>query len=345
MVKTLVLGDVHISNKDARLREAQAQCIKKIYDKEKPDEVIQLGDFLDFRKPSPEALLTAKSIIDYWRKASDVYILRGNHCASTKADDGVTAMTLFDSPPNQKLLPYLRDREQKVKVITHTWFDYRTKRAFIPHYENEEKIIKDLKDCPRDYTVFGHFGYFGCLNSVGDHDFNININSFRNDTILGHIHRQNERTFTSDGEEKSILILGTPYTTNFGESGKSNYYAIIKDGETTLHEIDHGPRHLMLKNSEVLERVDEINDKNYLTYLRIILEAGETKVNLGDLCPASIDIKYSSAFDEEEVSEYKPSRDLFRLNDVVIVDYINSANSSIEKNRLMEGYNLLKYED
>jgi len=344
-MRTLVLGDIHISNKDASLRDAQEKCIKKIYDKEKPDDVIQLGDFLDFRKPSPEALLTAKSIIDHWRKASDVYILRGNHCASTKADDGVTAMSLFDSPPNQKLLPYSRDREQKVKVITHTWFDYRTKRAFIPHYENEEKIIKDLKDCLRDYTVFGHFGYFGCLNSVGDHDFNININSFRNDTILGHIHRQNQRTFTSDGEEKSLLILGTPYTTNFGESGKDNFYAIIEDGETTLHKIDHGPRHLMLKNSEVLERADEINDSNYHTYLRIILEAGETQVNLDNITPHSIDIKYSPAFDEEVVSDYIPTRDLFRINDVIIGDYIDSANSSIERDKLLGGYNLLKYED
>ena len=336
-MRTLVLGDIHVSNKDAALRKAQEKCIKRIYDKEQPDEVIQLGDFLDFRKPSPEALLTAKSIIDYWRRKSDVYIIRGNHCASTKADDGTTAMSLFDSPAYGAL--------HKVKIISHTWFDHKAKRAFIPHYENEEHIIQHLADCPRDYTVFGHFGYFGCLNSVGDHDFDININSFRNDTILGHIHRQDQRTFRVGEEEKSILILGTPYTTNFGESGKDNYYAIIEDGKTTLHKIDHGPRHLMMRNIEVLDRANEINDQNYHTYLRIILEAGETQVNLEDITPHSVDIKYSAAFDEEVVSDYKPTRDLFRLNDVVIGDYIDSANVSIDKDKLLEGYNLLKYED
>jgi DNA repair exonuclease SbcCD nuclease subunit len=330
-MRTLVLGDVHISNKNAALREAQEKCIKKIYDKEKPDEVIQLGDFLDFRKPSPEALLTAKSIIDHWSKSSSVFILRGNHCASTKADDGVTAMSLFE--------------RAKVKIITHTWYDGSTKRAFIPHYENEEKIKEDLQKCPAGYTVFGHFGYFGCLNSVGDHDFNININSFGNNTILGHIHRQNERRFVSNGEDRSVLILGTPYTINFGESGKDNYYAIIDNGETTLHKIKHGPRHLAIKNSAVQSRIKEINNKNYYTFLRIILEAGETKANLDNIRPASIDIKYSPAFDEELVSDYSPCSDLFRLNDVIIEDYINSANSSIEKDKLMEGYNLLKYED
>ena len=89
-MRTLVLGDIHVSNKDAALRVAQEECVKNIYDKEKPDEVIQLGDFLDFRKPSPEALLSAKRMIDHWKGRSRVTILRGNHCASTKADDGVT---------------------------------------------------------------------------------------------------------------------------------------------------------------------------------------------------------------------------------------------------------------
>jgi|TARA_R100001163_G_scaffold65536_1_gene63139 predicted phosphodiesterase len=344
-MRTLVLGDIHISNKDASLREAQEKCVKKIYDDVKPDEVIQLGDFLDFRKPSPEALLSAKRMVDHWRASSDVYIIRGNHCASTKADDGVTAMTLLERNTTQEILPHPRNRTYRVKIITHTWYDHRTKRAFIPHYENEERIKKDLASVPKHYTVFGHFGYFGCLNSVGDHDFNININSFRSDTILGHIHRQNQRTFTSDGEEKSLLILGTPYTTNFGEAGKENYYAVLEKGETTLHQINHGPRHLLLRNSEVQERIEEINDPNYHTFLRVILEPGETQTHLENIQAASVDIKYSAAFNEEQVSDFKPSRELFRVNDVVIEDYINSANSSIEKNRLLEGYNLLKYED
>ena len=333
MVKTLILGDIHVSNKDASLRLAQEKCIKKIYDKEQPDEVIQLGDFLDFRKPSPEALLTAKSMIDHWKERSSVVILRGNHCASTKADDGVTALSVFDS------------RSTEVKIVTQTWYDHHTKRAFIPHYENEERIKKALAGVPKEYIVFGHFGYFGCLNSVGDHDFDININAFRNNTILGHIHRQNKRTFTVDGEEKQILILGTPYTTNFGESGKDNYYATIEDGETALHKIDYGPRHLLLNNCDVEQSLDLINDISYHTILRIVLQPGETQANLEGVTAASINIKYAPAFDEETLSNYKPNRDLFRLNDIVIGDYIESANSVIGRDKLMEGYNLLKYED
>jgi len=330
-MRTLVLGDLHISNKNASLREAQEKCLRKIYDKEKPDEVIQLGDFLDFRKPSPEALLAAKSIIDYWKKKSNVIIIRGNHCASTKADDGVTALSVFDHP--------------KVRVVTHTWFDHKTKRAFIPHYENEEEIIRTMQGCPPSYWLFGHFGYFGCLNSVGDHDFSINVNSFRNNSILGHIHRQVERTFLYEGQEKRLLILGTPYTTNFGESHKKNYYAIMEDQSLEMHEIKHGPRHLMIRNKDIPSNIKKINNKNYHTHLRVILEPGDPLEDLDKIKVGSLDIKYSAAFDEEVISDYVPRRDLFRLNEVVIEDYINSANSSIDKDKLMGGYNLLKYED
>ena len=232
-----------------------------------------------------------------------------------------------------------------VTIVTHTWYDHLTKHAYIPHYENEERIKKDLANVPKGYTVFGHFGYFGCLNSVGDHDFDININAFSNNTILGHIHRQNKRTFTLDGEEKQILILGTPYTTNFGESGKDNYYAILEDGDLSLHQINHGPRHLLLNNCDVEKNLGLINDPSYHTILRILLQAGETQANTDNINAASVNIKYAPAFDEEDISSYRPNRDLFRVNDMVIEDYINSANSTIERDKLMEGYNLLKYED
>ena len=331
MVKTLILGDIHISNKDEALRQAQIACVSKIFKEVAPDEVIQLGDFLDFRKPSPEALLAAKSIIDLWKETSRVVILRGNHCASTKADDGVTALSVFE--------------EEKVKIVTHTWFDYKTKRAFIPHYENEKIITDALRECPKDYTVFGHFGYYGCLNSVGDFDFSINVDSFRNNTILGHIHRQNERLFENYGEQKYILILGTPYTTNFGESEKQNYYGILEDDKLTLHEISHGPRHLTIRNKDVSSKLDLINDDNYCTYLRIILDPGEAQVNFEGIKAHSVDVKYSQAFDEETVSQYSPSRDLFKLNEVIIEDYLDAANSSISKEKLLKGYNLLRYED
>jgi len=100
-----------------------------------------------------------------------------------------------------------------------------------------------------------------------------------------------------------------------------------------------------VKNKDLPKCIKKINNKNYHTFLRIVLDAGEALVDINDIKAASVDIKYAPAFDEEEVSNYKPNRDLFRLNEVIIEDYIKSANSILEKDKLMEGYRLLRYED
>jgi hypothetical protein len=56
--------------------------------------------------------------------------------------------------------------------------------VFIPHYENEETIKKDLSLYPDGYIIFGHFGHNGVLNSAGDADFNLSLSDFSNPTIL-----------------------------------------------------------------------------------------------------------------------------------------------------------------
>ena len=48
--------------------------------------------------------------------------------------------------------------------------------------ENEEHIIYQLEMAPEGYTIFGHFGYAGCLNSVGDADFSLSLRHFGNTT-------------------------------------------------------------------------------------------------------------------------------------------------------------------
>ena len=101
------------------------------------------------RKPTPSELLGFKSIIDKMKERAKVLVIRGNHDSETKADDGKTALLLYE--------------DKNVKVVTHTYTDIKRKRVFIPHYENEETIVNDLEMVPEDYTVFGHFGYDGIL--------------------------------------------------------------------------------------------------------------------------------------------------------------------------------------
>jgi DNA repair exonuclease SbcCD nuclease subunit len=323
-MKTLLLTDLHFNIKPRGLLEAQKTCIINIIENEKPDEVIIMGDLMMHRKPSPSVLLALKCVVDYIHgKRIRLTIIRGNHDSETMEDDGVTSLSLFD---------YCAD------VITHTWYDYKTKRAFIPHYEDEGKIKEDLGGVPPGYTIFGHFGYSGCLNSVGDADFNILHSNFSHCTYLGHIH-----TFYQKG---LVTILGTPYSTNFGECEKENFYGILYgDGSIEFKPVKHGPRHIILDHSQVENSLEYLNDPNWFTMLRIFIDSKSSSIPYDSLDVDFLDIKWKTYFDEEDFSSYKPKRDLFSINEMIVEDYIESAKTTLDREDIMEGYSLLKHED
>jgi len=330
MVKTLVIGDLHFDNKPFGLLKAQTGTIITLYwdavrDHGPIHDVIFLGDLMMHRKPYPRVLLALKEVMDTISKNSLVTIIRGNHDSENKSDDGVTALSLFENP--------------NVKVVTQTWYDEKTKRAFIPHYENEERIKEDLAEVPRDYTVFGHFGYCGSLNSAGDNDFSLSLDDFRNPTILGHIHRHNR------GE--TVTLLGTPYSTNFAEYKKENFYGIIENGELETFPIGYGPRHLMVDYDTVEENLDWINDPNYFTLLRInISTVDEDQNSIADLMDkltaGYVEVKYAPLLDDKyEPSEIQSTNPIVEINDTLIEEYINTSNTNINKAALLTGLTLI----
>ena len=338
MVRTLVIGDLHFDNKPHGLLKAQGGttlCVYREAQKAGPvDDVIFLGDLLMHRKPFPSVLLELQKVIDEISKHSRVYILRGNHDSENKSDDGITALSLLESP--------------MVKVVTQTWFDADTKRAFIPHYEDETKIKEALGSVPQGYRVFGHFGYYGSLNSAGDADFSISLPEFRNSTMLGHIHRFNQRTVETKGSVETITLLGTPYTTSFGEYKKENFYGIIENGELSFHPIEYGPRHLVIDYDNVEENIDWINDPNYYTLLRInmstIDENQDSIAELSDkLAVGHLEVKYKPLLDKEEeyAATYNDNNPVIEINDDLIEDYINSSNTTLSKESLLSGLQLI----
>ena len=330
MVKTLVIGDLHFDNKPFGLLEAQADAVKDIFkiaqsDHKDLDTVVFLGDLMMHRKPYPRVLLALKDVIDFISpQVHKVYILRGNHDSENKSDDGVTALSLLES--------------NKVEVVTHIHRDDLTRQYFIPHYEDEEKIKELLAEVPEDYMVFGHFGYRGSLNSAGDADFGINISEFNSPTILGHIHRY--------GRTENVTLLGTPYTTNYTEHKKENYYAIV-DSEVSIHPVDFGPRHLIMDQELVEENLDWINDPNYFTLLRINLSTfKEDRENIADLIDqlevGYVEVKYKAVFDDrDEQSDFDPINPVVEINEDIIERYINASPTQISKEKLLEGLQLI----
>jgi len=322
-MKTLVIGDLHFDNKPHGLLHAQQESIKfLIAEHSDVDDVIFLGDLMMHRKPYPRVLLALKEVIDFAvDQGKRVTIIRGNHDSENKSDDGVTALSLLEG--------------KSVDVVTHTWYDYKTKRAFIPHYEDESKIKEALVNTPKGYTVFGHFGYCGSLNSAGDADFSLSLDDFNNPTFLGHIHR-----FGSSG---FVTLLGTPYSTNFTEHLKENYYAILEDGEVTLKSVDWGPRHIVINCDTIEENLEWINDDSYFTLLRIMVNTiHEDQSSLSDLTDklkvGYTEIKYKPLLDDKlPMSSLDPDNPVMEISEHLIEEYINASPTMLGKDKLYEG--------
>ncbi len=335
--RTIVLGDLHIHDRSDTVRKRQLECIKKIINEEKPEEVIQLGDFFDKRSPSPEAVLAAKDLIDFMvSKCDKIAILRGNHDSSTKSDNEVTVLSVFDN--------------DKVVIINKI---LRTNNAvFIPHYEDEEVIINELSQIPTRSWVFSHIGYRSCLNSLGDEDFQIPFTSFKNPTILGHIHKHNQ-TGTDCGNG-DVTVMGTPYTVSYTEHGKRNVYGMIIDGALEIRDINHGLRYYVCDYADLPELKEDISNKAYGTRLRIFLGKLENidpddliKKIISEYGVDYVDIKYMPVFSEEddsELSSFRPNKSMVTVTEDLIQSYVDGANTTISKEDLMTGLRLLKNE-
>lgn len=346
-MKSLLLTDLHLSNKSFKgvsLLDYQVDCINSIIEKEKPHEIIIMGDIFTQRRPSPSALLALKGIIDRSRKyASSVIMLRGNHDSETKSDDGVTALSLFND--------YEVLAGRFVKVVTHTHVCYKTARMFIPHYENQETILKALKDAPAGFEIFGHFGFVGCLNSAGDKDFDISPSNFNNITYLGHIHKH----IVEWNGEHPITVVGTPYTTNFGEEGKASFYGVKGEVEEyyEFKSIDCGPHHMGITYKNLIKDFKgfkkSINESKFSVLLRIVLEKDDVVDHsvLDELDVVYMDFRFSPIEEKDcqDQSEYRPERNLFSINDQIIEDYVEKHNSSLDKEEIMWGLGILKNED
>ncbi len=328
-MKSLLIGDLHFNEKPRDILKAQVSFTKRLLDvgmKKGVDKVIFLGDLMMHRRPSPSVLLALKDVIQHAQlRCASIVILRGNHDSETKADDGVTALSLFSSP--------------KVRVVRHFELDTKARYAYIPHYENEDRIKQALSEVPEGFTAFGHFGYNGALNSVGDLDFSIPTSAFNNNTILGHIHGYKQT--------KNITILGTPFSTSFQECGKDCFYGILDENGLEVHQIDFGIRHLQMDYENVEENLYWLNDKNYYTILRInISSLSEDQDSISEVLDkldvGHYEIKYKPLIDDRDEFVVSDDRQaVLDISDEIIEEYINSSSSQIGKEELLEGLKII----
>tara|TARA_R110000824_G_scaffold387415_1_gene582705 strand:- start:1438 stop:2433 length:996 start_codon:yes stop_codon:yes gene_type:complete len=331
-----MITDLHFGEVIPGYVDAQVNCLKNIYDSDNFDHVLILGDVFIRRSPKPLVLLKTQELLKYFSKKSDVTIIRGNHDSETKADDGVTALSLF--------------KTNSIRVFEHVGADNEMGWFFIPHYEDEAFIKKSLVSCPKHYMVFGHFGYNDYITHSGKYGGIINYNDFNNRTFLGHLHGN----ITKNG----VTVLGTQYTTAYRESDKINWYGIL-EGEPhnwtyTQKKVEGfgGPRHLTYSIEDVYPNLEKINDPSYFTLLRVWIDSlsGDNTVSLQDdllkYCNVEhINIQYNPVFTDDEISNFTPSGEVFSISDEMIDKYLEQTTTTLSKQDLLEGLRILKDAD
>ena len=330
-MRTLVIGDTHFHNTNRELRHEQIKCIRDLIQGLVADNVVFLGDVFDKRSPSPECILDVRELFKGVKK--NVFILRGNHDSASKADDGITILSILERNAVFSSAGSIRVVTKPI-AVKFTDATYH----FIPHYENEKVLADELSNTPEGAIVFGHFGFHGALNNSGDADCDLSVDSFRNLTILGHIH--------GAMETGNIRVLGTPYTTCFQDIGQK-FYGIIKDGELFYEEMDTGPKHLVLEPDE-LDVLDMYKDRYVL--VRLMVDSTNVTENfiwdLKEKYPhvKHWDIKYRPAYDEDEMSYYE-SDSLFSVDDSIIKQYVEQSKTEWSEQQLMSALSELRDED
>ena len=336
-MRILVIGDTHFESKyDGQLR-SQFDTLENIIKDTKPNKLVFLGDIFHHRNPDVKTLVMVNEFfanLNYIPGLSNIYIIMGNHDSANKSDDGLTALSVLEYPGSKVFLTKTHDCYPDLGI------------ELIAHSENEKHSIFSLNNCAKDYIIFGHFGYDGCINLGEYQEFNIKREHFKNNrAILGHIH-----SFKEDG---NLTILGTPWPTNYGESDYPHYVGILDRNEDgswkplEKYEVKSGPRYYTcpLESLEVMK--DEISDPNYFTILRVIVNrvSDETSNDirdkiLRDYNIAYVEVKFQPLLNpklDNRISDYVPSTKIEALSETVIDKYLEEQSSSIPKEELKAG--------
>ena len=324
-VRAVLLTDLHLrSDYVPGYMEKQMETLTRLVNQKPADVVIINGDIFHKRNPRGAELLAFRRLLESF-KCSKIIINRGNH--DTVAKDGSTDTTLS---LYRDIATVVADTET-IRVGSAN-FD------FIPHYESEQKIIKEVKASKNH--IFGHFGYDGCVaNGNYKYDSYLKPSHFPKNKLvfLGHIHKPQQKN--------NLYILGTQYSTSFGEANAQKYIheLIIRDGnvEVVKKPIEFGIRHIMSKIDELPLLSSRLRFDSFFTILRLKLDYldSSTEQALRDDVLDKYPINHLEfAFDDilpKFDSSYKPSGDVFAIDDDIISKYLNEAETVFSKKELL----------
>ena len=156
--------------------------------------------------------------------------------------------------------------------------------------------------------------------------------------IVGHIHKPQQI--------KNTTILGTQYSTSYGEANTQKYIheLLIRDGKVRVIKkpIEFGIKHIISKIDELPAMNQKYKFSNFFTILRLKLDYldSATEQALKDDVLTKYSINHLEfAFDDilpKFDSGYAPTTDVFSIDDDIISKYIKEADTVFSQSELLK---------
>jgi len=323
--KVVILTDLHLrSDYMPGFLDAQVETLLHYANRKPCSHVVINGDVFERRNPTGEELLAFRKVLD-GIKCNNIIVNRGNHDTLRKDGSSETVLSLFSD---------------KAKIITDT----ETVRIgtidfdFIPHYEDEDRIIQDLKKT--NNPVFGHFGFDGCVSN-GHYAYEARVKKWHFKKkpfgFLGHIHKPQIYN--------NVVIMGTPYSNTFGEANAQKFIheLVIRDQEIELVKkpIDRGIKHIVGTVDQLPALAKKHRFDSFYTILRVKLDKLDsyTEEQLRDKLFAQYPIKHLELVFEDVLpkfeSGYVPENRIFSLDESVINQYISESDTVFSREDIM----------
>jgi len=251
-MKLLLVADLHLTDKiEDNYRWRIFSFIKKLYDKNKVDIIIILGDLTE-EKDNHSSILTNK-IYNEIQELDWCIILKGNHDYINEKE------------------PFFRflgegDKNNKINYISKiNNYDYED-FLFLPHSQNPVEEWKDI-DLNKYKYIFMHQPIIGSIGMSGfDMKKGLPSNYFKN---------YKGKVYSGDIHKRQGVYVGSPYPINFGDSndggvtildtksGKEEFISFISIKKLNI-DLNMDNKDLILEELDLKEN-DQIKVKIYLT--------------------------------------------------------------------------------
>lgn len=333
--RVVILTDLHLKSSGVYgYLNAQIDTLLRLVNRKIAHTVVINGDVFDRRNPRGREMLALKSLID-GIKAKQIIINTGNHDCITKDMSMDTTLSLYES--------------DRVKVVTKAEIIpiANIPFAFIPHSEDENKIIQDIKDTD-PHPLFGHFGFDGSVaNGSYLYDSYVKKAHFKDRlTFLGHIHKPMQY-------KSNIYMLGTQYSCSFGEANSQKYIheLIIRDNEIEVVKkpIDFGIKHIVCTLDEVEDMDKKYGFRNYFTLLRVKVDTldsfAEEKIKENIL--SNYDVAHLEIVFEDILPKLGPGHSLMggsklSIDDAMIEKYVKESSTIFSDEDIFDSLDIIK---